>query len=65
MPYNSEELSQKGYVDVDGNQSDNVPIVNVLMIARNGVLAHRRELGWIYLFDWARLRRECKVVVLE
>ncbi|KAK4869279.1 hypothetical protein LT330_006279 [Penicillium expansum] len=61
----SEESIQKNYVDVDGNSLNKVPIVNVLMIANNGGFAHRRALGWIYLIDWARLRREWKTIVLE
>lgn len=61
----SEEDSRKTYMDVDGNWLNKIPIVYVLMIANNGDFAHRRELGWIYLVDWARLRREWKVMVLE
>ncbi|KKZ60194.1 hypothetical protein EMCG_05116 [[Emmonsia] crescens] len=64
MPYSSKELGPKNYVDVDGNPLDKVPIVNVLMIAWDGDFARRRELGWVYLVDWAKLRREWRVVML-
>lgn len=37
IPY-SEKISRKNYIDVDGNSLKKVPIVNVLMIANNGVL---------------------------
>ncbi|KAJ5305974.1 Heterokaryon incompatibility [Penicillium antarcticum] len=63
--YQRDKLGRKNYVDADGNSLEKVPIVNVLMIANSGGLAHRRELGWVYLRDWARLQREQKVVVLE
>lgn len=65
MPYSSKELGPKNYIDADDNSLAKVPIVNVLMIAREGSFAHRRELGWVHLMDWAKLRREWKVVVLE
>lgn len=61
----SDEYSLKNYIDVDGNSLNKVPIVNVLMIANKGGFAHRRALGWIYLMDWARLRREWKIIVLQ
>ncbi|KAL4746953.1 heterokaryon incompatibility protein-domain-containing protein [Aspergillus terricola var. indicus] len=64
-PYSQEQLSGKNYTDVDGNKLDKIPIVDVLMIGRDGDYAYRRELGWICLVDWARLSREWKVVVLE
>lgn len=64
IPY-SEKNSLKNYIDVDGNSLNKIPIVNVLMIANNGGFAHRRALGWIYLIEWARLRREWKIIVLE
>ncbi|KAL4861358.1 heterokaryon incompatibility protein-domain-containing protein [Aspergillus spectabilis] len=63
--YSGEELLRKSYTDVDGKALSRVPIVNVLMIIRNGGFARRREVGWIELVDWARLRRVWKVVVLE
>jgi hypothetical protein len=63
--YQRDKLGRKNYTDVDGNSLDKVPIVNVLMIANNGGFARRRELGWAYLKDWARLQQELKVVVLE
>ncbi|OJD12294.1 hypothetical protein AJ78_07085 [Emergomyces pasteurianus Ep9510] len=64
MPYSSKALGPKNYVDADGNPLDKVPIVNVLMIAWDGYYARRRELGWVYLIDWVKLRREWKVVML-
>ncbi|OAX84782.1 hypothetical protein ACJ72_00835 [Emergomyces africanus] len=64
MPYSSKDLGPKNYVDADGNPLDKVPIVNVLMIAWDGDFARRRELGWVYLVDWVKLRREWKLVTL-
>ncbi|KAJ5547158.1 Heterokaryon incompatibility [Penicillium frequentans] len=61
----SEDISPKTYIDVDGNSLNKAPIVNVLMIANSGGFSHRRELGWIYLIDWAKLRREWRTIVLE
>ncbi|KAJ0426787.1 heterokaryon incompatibility protein-domain-containing protein [Aspergillus carlsbadensis] len=64
--YHKGKLDHKKYVDVDGCSLDTIPIVNVLMIARQGArLSRRRELGWVYLKDWACLRREWTVIVLE
>ncbi|KAL3477055.1 heterokaryon incompatibility protein-domain-containing protein [Aspergillus californicus] len=65
QPYSQEQLSGKNYTDVDGNRLDKVPIVNVLMVDRNGDFTYRRELGSIWLVDWAKLLREWKAVVLE
>ncbi|KAL2829537.1 heterokaryon incompatibility protein-domain-containing protein [Aspergillus cavernicola] len=63
--YSTEKLRGKKYTDVDGVSLSKVPHVNVLMIVGNGGVARRRELGWIYLVEWGKLRREWKVVVLE
>ena len=65
MAYSEEKLRPKNYIDVDGKSLPRVPIVNVLMIAWEGAFAQRRELGWIYLIDWAKLRREWKTIILE
>ena len=62
--YLKEELEAKNFVDADGHSLAKVPIVNVLMISREGSLAHRRALGWIYLIDWIKLRREWKMIML-
>ncbi|OQD88065.1 hypothetical protein PENANT_c004G04339 [Penicillium antarcticum] len=61
----SRDFSRKNYIDVDGNSLKKAPIVNVLMIVNSGGFAHRRELGWIYLVDWAKVQREWKIIVLE
>lgn len=61
----SEDSSLKNYIDADGNWLNKAPIVNVLMIASSGGVSHRRELGWIYLIEWAKLRREWRTIVLE
>ncbi|KAJ6006698.1 Heterokaryon incompatibility [Penicillium sp. IBT 35674x] len=63
--FQAEDTSLKNYTDVDGNSLNKVPFVNVLMIANSGGFSHRRELGWIYLIDWAKLRREWRTIVLE
>lgn len=63
-PDYSGDLAQKRFSDSDGNYLDKIPVVNVLIIDSVGELSHRRELGWIYLIDWVRLRREWKVIVL-
>ncbi|KAK2755529.1 hypothetical protein FQN54_006469 [Arachnomyces sp. PD_36] len=67
MSYSAEELEPKNYTDSDGKALERVPVVNVLMVGRrgNGDFAYRRELGWVYLVDWVKLRREWRVVVLE
>ncbi|EQL28281.1 hypothetical protein BDFG_08970 [Blastomyces dermatitidis ATCC 26199] len=64
MPYSSKELGLKNYVDADGNALDKVPIVNVLMIAWDGNIARRCQLGWVFLVDWVKVSREWKVVML-
>lgn len=60
-------LGRKEYTDVDGNSLTRVPVVNALMITQNenGSLARRCEFGQVELIEWAKLRREWKVVVLE
>ncbi|PGH18622.1 hypothetical protein AJ79_00401 [Helicocarpus griseus UAMH5409] len=63
-PYSRAQLERKNYVDGDGNALDKVPVVYVLMIVREGGVARRRELGWVFLVDWVRVEREWKVVVL-
>ncbi|KAH8672796.1 heterokaryon incompatibility protein-domain-containing protein [Tricladium varicosporioides] len=55
---------QKNYFDMDGSSLAMLPIINLLLIVRRGPHAYRRELGWIYLVDWARVDREWKVVLL-
>ena len=62
--YSSEELEAKKFIDAEGHSLAKVPIVNVLMISREGGLAHRRALGWIYLIDWIKLHREWKMIML-
>ncbi|PGH06885.1 hypothetical protein GX51_02130 [Blastomyces parvus] len=64
MPYSSKELGPKNYVDADGNELGKVPIVNVLMVAWDGNVARRCQLGWVYLVDWVKVSRESKVVIL-
>ncbi|OJD21120.1 hypothetical protein ACJ73_07540 [Blastomyces percursus] len=64
MPYSSKELELKNYVDADGNALDKVPIVNVLMIAWDGNIARRCQLGWVFLVDWVKVSREWKVVMI-
>lgn len=61
------EFEAKKVIDVERNSFAKVPLVNVLMIGWEGStgLAYRRALGWIYLIDWIRLRREWKMIMLR
>lgn len=61
---NSED-NRKGYGCSARGSLPKLPIVNVMMISRNGKYAQRRELGYIYLVDWVRLRKQWKFVFLE
>ncbi|KAF2625282.1 HET-domain-containing protein [Macroventuria anomochaeta] len=63
-PYTGEERTTKNYFDKDGTALETLPIVNVLLIERKGNLAYRKELGWVYLKDWAKADRRWETVVL-
>ena len=60
-----EEKDPKEYLDVDGTRLDSLLVVNLLMVGRRGLYTHRRELGWVYLKDWAKIHREWKMIMLE
>jgi hypothetical protein len=53
------------YVDSGGETFNDDPVVYVLLIGREGHLAHREALGWIYLNDWAASAREWKTIILQ
>lgn len=53
------------YVDGDGEPFEYDPIVYVLLIGREGHIAHREALGWMYLMDWAASAREWKTILLQ
>lgn len=63
-PYTGEERTTKNYVDETGATLDTLPVVNVLLIERKDDLAYRKELGWVYLQDWAIANRRWEPVVL-
>ncbi|CAI6336393.1 unnamed protein product [Periconia digitata] len=63
-PYTGEERTTKNYVDKEGANLDAIPIVNVLLIERKNDLAYRKELGWVYMRDWAVAARCWRSVVL-
>lgn len=64
-PYSGKERETKNYSDVEGKMLDMLPIVNLFMIQRRGKYAYRRELGWVYLKDWAKSDRTWEMVMLE
>lgn len=63
-PYTGKERTTKNYVDETGATLDTLPVVNVLLIERKDDLAYRKELGWVYLQDWAKANRRWEPVVL-
>lgn len=63
-PYTGEERETKSYRDENGTLLDTLPIVNVLLLERKGKVVHRKELGWIYLKDWARADRHWETIML-
>ncbi|KAF4628708.1 hypothetical protein G7Y89_g9447 [Cudoniella acicularis] len=65
LAYSGNEKKTKNYFDKCGNSLAVLPIVNLLVIGWRGSYAYRRELGWIYLVDWAKTDREWKTVLLE
>ncbi|KAF2812976.1 HET-domain-containing protein [Mytilinidion resinicola] len=60
----SEELQVRRYHNNKGDKLRHIPIVNVLLIGWRGQYAYRRELGWIFLKDWAEARREWRRIPL-
>ena len=63
-PYTGEEQVTKRYRDKNGGLLEKIPVVNVLLIERKGDIAHRKELGWIYLHDWAKAERRFESIIL-
>ncbi|KAF2136664.1 uncharacterized protein K452DRAFT_292186 [Aplosporella prunicola CBS 121167] len=67
--YMREHLGPDGlditYFDSEDNALEQVPLVNVMLIAWRGPVAHRVSVGWIFLTKWAKAKREFKTVYLE
>jgi len=53
------------YADANGEKLHTVPMVQVILIAWDGHVAHREGLGWVYLGDWAAATRTWKTIVLQ
>jgi len=64
-PLSKESEKEKNYHDRRFNALSRVLVVNVLMIAWEGAFAQRRALGWIFLVDWAKLKRRWTYVPLQ
>ncbi|KAF2677997.1 HET-domain-containing protein [Lentithecium fluviatile CBS 122367] len=64
-PYTGKERETKNYSDATDVSLLTLPIVNLLMIGRREKYAYRKELGWVYLRDWAKANRKWKRIILE
>ncbi|KAH5337680.1 hypothetical protein HBI67_123680 [Parastagonospora nodorum] len=53
------------YADANGEKLHTVPMVQVMLIAWNGHVAHREGLAWVYLADWAAATRKWKTIILQ
>lgn len=65
QPYTGKERATKNYSDAADVSLLTLPIVNLLMIGRGEKYAYRKELGWVYLRDWATTNRKWKMIILE
>ncbi|KAF2798680.1 HET-domain-containing protein [Melanomma pulvis-pyrius CBS 109.77] len=63
--YTGKERETKNYSDATDVSLLTLPIVNLLMIGRREKYAYRKELGWVYLRDWAKANRKWERVILE
>lgn len=52
------------FVNREGQGFPDVPVVNILVIERNGRLVQRKQLGWVYLGDWIKLGKEWGYIIL-
>lgn len=52
--YTGEEWETTNYIDGNGELLETLHAVNVLLVERDGDIAYRRELGWMYLKDWGK-----------
>lgn len=53
------------YGDANGEKLHTVPMVQVMLIAWDGDVAHREGLGWVYFADWAAATRTWKTIILQ
>jgi hypothetical protein len=60
-----DEWDHKRHTDSQGERIEEVPMIQVMLVAWNGPVAHREALGWVYLLDWAAAVREWKTIILQ
>ncbi|KAF2822544.1 HET-domain-containing protein [Ophiobolus disseminans] len=54
----------RGYSGIPGSPMDIEPTVVVMLIGRQGRVAYRKALGWIYLKHWAASPGQWKTIIL-